>query len=84
MVLNLDLNSPPCEGTSASVNPQVASAESSKGLFGSPIDVEEIEDEVELLSSSAAFPQVCSLSSSWFDLYYKYVDCKVRPWALHF
>lgn len=61
MVLNFDLNVLPCEGASASVNTQVASAESSKGLFGSPIDVEEIDDEVELLSSSAAFPQVCSL-----------------------
>lgn len=66
MVLNLDLNSLPVEGTSAADQSQMASAESSKGLFDSPIDVEELDDEVELLSSSAGFPQVClSLFGSW-------------------
>ncbi|ONK56190.1 uncharacterized protein A4U43_C10F5060 [Asparagus officinalis] len=59
MALRLDLNSPPlpADGASTFINPQNASAGSSKGLIDSPIDVEALDDEVQLLPSSATFPQ---------------------------
>lgn len=60
-VFDLDLNSLPVEIADAT-------SASNVGLNRAPIDVDAIEDEVQLLSSSRGVPQVRSLISIVFIL----------------
>lgn len=58
MVLDIDLNCTPVEETSVCILPQVFTTELNKGQYDSPIDVDALDDDIELLSSPPLFSQV--------------------------